>query len=62
MARKIFFSFHFDRDAWRAGQVRNSDLIPNEDEYGFIDSADWEEVKRNGVDSIKRWIGRYPVN
>jgi len=56
MARKIFFSFHFDRDAWRAGQVRNSDLIPNEDEYGFIDSVDWEEVKRNGVDSIKRWI------
>lgn len=56
MARKIFFSFHFDRDAWRAGQVRNSDLIPNEDEYGFIDSVDWEEVKRNGTDSIKRWI------
>ena len=56
MARKIFFSFHFDRDAWRAGQVRNSDLIPNEDEYGFIDSVDWEEVKKKGVEEIKRWI------
>lgn len=56
MARKVFFSFHFDRDAWRAGQVRNSDLIPNEDEYGFIDSVDWEEVKRKGIEEIKRWI------
>lgn len=56
MARKIFFSFHFDRDAWCAGQVRNSDLIPNEDEYGFIDSVDWEEVKRKGIEEIKRWI------
>lgn len=56
MARKLFFSFHFGRDAWRAGQVRNSDLIPNEDEHGFIDAADWEEVKRKGEVSIKAWI------
>jgi len=56
MARKLFFSFHFQRDAWRAGQIRNSDLIPNEDEYGFIDSVDWEEVKRKGDKEIERWI------
>ncbi len=56
MTRKLFFSFHFGRDAWRAGQVRNSDLIPNEDEHGFIDAVDWEEVQRKGPDSIKRWI------
>lgn len=56
MARKIFFSFHFDHDAWRAGQVRNSDLIPNENEHGFIDSVDWEEVKKKGPDAIKHWI------
>lgn len=56
MSRKIFFSFHFGRDAWRAGQVRNSDLLPNEDEVGFIDKADWEEVKRKGDASIRNWI------
>lgn len=56
MTRKIFFSFHYERDAWRAGQVRNSDMIPNEDEVGFIDAVAWEEIKRQGYDAIKRWI------
>lgn len=56
MARKIFFSFHYERDAWRAGQVRNSDLLPNEDEYGFIDAAAWEEIKLKGDAAIMKWI------
>jgi len=56
MARKIFFSFHYERDAWRAGQVRNSDLLPNEDEHGFVDAAAWEEIKRKGVTAIQNWI------
>lgn len=56
MARKIFFSFHYERDAWRAGQVRNSDLLPNEDEHGFVDAAAWEEIKRKGDAAIQNWI------
>ncbi len=56
MARKTFFSFHYERDAWRAGQVRNSNVIASEDEYGFIDGVDWESIKRQGEDAIKRWI------
>lgn len=56
MSRKIFFSFHYERDAWRAGQVRNSDLLPNEDEHGFIDAAAWEEIKRKGDPAIQNWI------
>ncbi|MDD5759884.1 MAG: TIR domain-containing protein [Desulfobulbaceae bacterium] len=56
MARKIFFSFHYKRDAWRAGQVRNSNLIPNEDEYGVIDGVEWEKIERQGDEAIKRWI------
>lgn len=56
MARKVFFSFHFKRDAWRAGQVRNSDLLPNEDEYGVIDGVEWEKIERAGDDAIRRWI------
>lgn len=55
MARKTFFSFHFERDSWRAGQVRNSGLFKGDD-AGFIDKADWEEVKRKGDQAIKRWI------
>jgi hypothetical protein len=56
MARKTFFSFAYERDAWRAGQIRNSNLIASEDEYGFIDGVDWESIKRQGDDAIKRWI------
>lgn len=56
MTRKIFFSFHYERDAWRAGQIRNSDLLPNEDEHGFIDAVAWEEIKRKGDAAIKNWI------
>ena len=39
MARQTFFSFHYERDAWRAGQVRNCNLLPTNDQHGFIDSV-----------------------
>jgi hypothetical protein len=56
MARKIFFSFHYERDAWRAGQVRNSNVVATEDEYGFVDAAEWESIKEKGDAAIKGWI------
>lgn len=56
MARKTFFSFHYERDAWRAANVRNSGVLSNDEEYGFIDAADWEKIERQGPAAIKRWI------
>lgn len=56
MSRKVFFSFHFKRDAWRAGQVRNCDLLADEDEYGVIDGVEWEKIERQGEAAIERWI------
>jgi hypothetical protein len=56
MARRVFFSFHYERDAWRAGQVRNCNLLQKEDQYGFIDSVDWESIRRQGDEAIERWI------
>jgi|ERR1700678_3842866 MTH538 TIR-like domain (DUF1863) len=56
MARKIFFSFHYERDAWRAGQVRNSNVVASDDEYGFIDAAEWESIRKNGDEAVERWI------
>jgi len=56
VSRKTFFSFHYERDAWRAGQVRNSNVIASEDEYGFIDAVDWESIKKKGNAAIERWI------
>ena len=39
MTRKVFFSFHYERDVWRAGIVRNSDITKKSVEAaGFIDA------------------------
>jgi hypothetical protein len=56
MARRTFFSFHYERDAWRVGQVRNCNLLPGNDQFGFIDSVEWESIQRQGDEAIKRWI------
>jgi len=56
MARRVFFSFHYERDAWRAGQVRNSWVTIDRESAGFWDSAAWEEVKRKGNVAIETWI------
>jgi hypothetical protein len=62
MARKVFFSFHFKRDAWRAGQVRNADLLADEDEYGVVDAAEWEKLEKEGDTAIMRWINEQLQN
>jgi len=58
MAKKVrmFFSFHYERDAWRAGQVRNCNVVPTEDQTGYVDSVDWESIKKQGDAAIKKWI------
>mgnify|MGYP001603832387 CR=1 FL=1 len=56
MARHAFFSFHYQNDNWRAGQVRNAWVIQDRDTAGFWDAADWEEVKRGGESAIERRI------
>jgi hypothetical protein len=56
MARRVFFSFHYERDVWRAGQVRNSWVTKDREEAGFWDAAAWEEVKRKGNAAVENWI------
>ena len=57
MAHRVFFSFHFERDIWRASQVRNSWVTkPDREAAGFWDAAAWEEVKKKGDEAIKSWI------
>jgi hypothetical protein len=59
MARRVFFSFHYERDIWRASQVRNSWITkPDREAAGFWDAATWEAVKRLGDEAIRRWIIR----
>ena len=51
--RRAFYSFHFDNDAWRAGQVRNSGVTEHNEP---VSSNAWEEVKRGGDAAIKKWV------
>lgn len=55
MARRVFFSFEYS-DVSRAMVVRNSWVTQGREAAGFIDSADFEELKKKGNDAIKRWI------
>ena len=56
MARKVFFSFHYDRDVRRVVQVRNAWVVrPEGDAQPFYDKAEFEEVKRR-AGGIEKWI------
>ncbi|SRR6266545_5296337 len=59
MARRVFFSFHYDNDVWRANQVRNSNVVAGTDVAGFFDHSEYEEAKKKGSDAIKRMILRH---
>src|SRR5260370_27345451 len=57
MARKVFFSFHYERDAQRASVVRNHAVTKDNDEAaGYVDKAAWESIERQGDAAIKKWI------
>ena len=57
MARRVFFSFHYDRDIRRVVQVRNSWIVRAHGEtQPFLDKADWESIKRRGDAAIEKWI------
>ncbi|MGG5887526.1 TIR domain-containing protein [Falsiroseomonas sp. HC035] len=53
MARRVFFSFHFDGDFWRTQQVRNMGSLEGQ---SLCTANAWEEVKRKGDAAIERWI------
>jgi hypothetical protein len=58
MARRVFFSFHYQRDLWRVNVVRNSGAIEGVSAAGFHDESLWEETKRKGDDAVRRLIDR----
>jgi hypothetical protein len=59
MARRVFFSFHFDGDIWRANQVRNCNVVAGADSAGFFDHSEYEDAKKKGTDGIKRMISKH---
>lgn len=59
MARRVFFSFHYERDIWRANVVRMSGITKEDrEDAGFWDASLWEEAKKKGDEAIKRMIDK----
>ena len=56
MARRVFFSFKYKQDVSRTMVVRKSCVIQGKEAAGFIDAADFEELKKKGDDAIRDWI------
>src|SRR3546814_11503915 len=55
-SRRVFFSFHYDRDVRRVVQVRNSWVVrPGGEAQPFYDKAEFEEAKRR-AGGIEKWI------
>jgi len=56
MARRVFFSFHYqDVIDFRANVVRNHN-VTKDDNAGFFDASIWEKAKKEGDLALKRLI------
>lgn len=53
MARRVFFSFHFDNDFWRTQTVRNMGAIQGQTPAS---ANRWEELKRTSDKAVREWI------
>lgn len=54
--RRVFFSFSYEEDIWRAANVRNSGKIDAVARAGWTDASIWEEAKRKGDPAIRKLI------
>ena len=54
MKRRVFYSFHYKPDSWRASMVRNIGAVEGNEP---ATDNDWEAVKKGGDQAIKNWIG-----
>ena len=58
MARRVFFSFNYDRDFIRAAIVRDSWVGPDKQASGFWNASVWAEANRRGEEIVKKMILR----
>jgi len=58
MARRVFFSFHYQRDVWRVNQIRCIPNITGCAAAGLQDASLWEEAKRKGDYAVKALIDK----
>jgi hypothetical protein len=53
VTRRVFYSFQYKPDNWRAAKVRNANALTDSD--GLVGNK-WEEVRRDTDLAITRWI------
>jgi len=53
MARRVFFSFYYKQDNWRAAQVRNMGVIEGD---APVSDNEWESITGGGDEAIEAWI------
>lgn len=58
MARRVFFSFHYQMDIWRVNQIRMAHIVEGTAAAGWHDASIWEEAKRMGDDAVHGLINR----
>ena len=56
MAHRTFFSFHYEKDVWRATVVRNSAKLKSNIVPEFIDASLWEDAKLKGQAALRKLI------
>lgn len=56
MARRVFFSFHYQRDVSRANTIRNLGIVLGNAAAGFQDASLWEKAKKESDDAVKKLI------
>lgn len=55
MARRCFFSFHYEVDSHRAAQVRSIGVVEGNP---AVSDNHWESIKAGGNAAIRRWIDK----
>ena len=53
--RRVFYSFHYAQDAWRASQVRQMGVVEGNRP---ATPNDWESIKAGHAPAIKAWINK----
>lgn len=58
MARRVFFSFHYQEDIFRVNVIRKSGVVSGTAAAGFHDASLWEKTRKRGDAAVKRLIDR----
>jgi hypothetical protein len=54
--KRTFFSLHYQRDVWRASNIRHAGQFDARAAAGWNDASLWEATKKRGCDAVKQLI------